>query len=92
LGRKRGPDKCCGKETPEKMKELLDYLLKGLLGKEKFEITEVEDEGRAVYTIKTDPENIGLIIGKGGHMIKTLRNILKVRATLEKKAVSLNVE
>ena len=92
MGRKRGPDKCCGKETLEKMKELLDYLLKGLLDKEKFEVTEAEDEDRAVYTIKTDPENIGLIIGKGGHMIKTLRNILKVRATLEKKAVSLNVE
>jgi predicted RNA-binding protein YlqC (UPF0109 family) len=74
------------------MQELLEFLLKGLLGKEKFEITEMEDEGRVVYTIKTAPENIGLVIGKGGHMIKTLRQVLKVRATLEKKAVSLNVE
>lgn len=74
------------------MKELLEFLLKGLLGEAKFEVIEAEDEGRVVYTIKTDPENIGLIIGKGGHMIKTIRNVLKVRATLEKKAVSLNVE
>ena len=74
------------------MKNLLEFLLKGLLGEAKLEITETEDEGRVAYTIKTDSENIGLIIGKGGHMIKTLRNILKVRATLEKKAVSLNVE
>ena len=74
------------------MKDLLEFLLKGLLGEAKFETTETEDEGRVVYTIKTDPESIGLIIGKGGHMIKTLRNVLKVRATLEKKAVSLNVE
>lgn len=74
------------------MKELLEFLLKGLLGKEKFEVIEAEDEGRIVYTIKTNPENVGLIIGRGGRMIKTLRNILKVRATLEKKAVSLNVE
>jgi predicted RNA-binding protein YlqC (UPF0109 family) len=74
------------------MKELLDYILKGLLADAKYEVIENEDQGRVVYTIKTDPENIGMIIGKGGHMIKTLRNILKVRATLEKKAVSLNVE
>lgn len=74
------------------MKDLLEFLLKGLLGEEKFEVFEAEDEGRVVYTIKTQPENIGLIIGKGGHMIKTIRNVLKVRATLEKKAVSLNVE
>jgi uncharacterized protein len=74
------------------MKELLEYLLKGLLGEEKFEIVEANDSGRITYTIKTAPENVGLIIGKGGHMIKSLRNVLKVRATLEKVAVFLNVE
>ena len=74
------------------MKELLEFLLKGLLGEEKFEIAEADDAGRTVYTIKTAPENVGLIIGKGGRMIKSLRNILKVRATLEKTAVNLNIE
>jgi predicted RNA-binding protein YlqC (UPF0109 family) len=73
------------------MKDLLEFLLKGVLGEEKFEIVETEDAGRIIYTIKTDPKNIGLVIGKGGHMIKSLRNTLKVRATLEKKAVALNV-
>lgn len=74
------------------MKELLEFLLKGLLGEVKFEIVEASDEGRFAYTIKTAPENIGLIIGKGGHTIKSIRNVLKVRATLEKVAVSVNVE
>lgn len=74
------------------MKELLEYLLKGLLGEEKYEIIETDDAGRKIYTIKTAPENVGLVIGKGGRMIKSLRNILKIRATLEKTAVSLNVE
>ncbi len=73
------------------MKNLLEYLLKGILGEEKFEIIETEEEGRINYSIKTDPQNIGMLIGKGGHMIKSLRNVLKVRATLEKKAVSLNI-
>ncbi len=73
------------------MKDLLNYLLKGLLGSEDFEITETENEGRLIYSIKTKPENIGLIIGKGGKMIHSLRSILKVRATLEKKAVNLEV-
>lgn len=73
------------------MKELLEYMIKGLLGEEKFEISEQSEAGRFVYTITTAPENIGLIIGKGGHMIKSIRNVLKVRATLEKVAVSVNV-
>lgn len=62
-----------------------------MLGDEKFSVDEAEEEGRIIYTIKTDPKNVGLIIGKGGHMIKSLRNVLKVRATLEKRAVSLNI-
>jgi predicted RNA-binding protein YlqC (UPF0109 family) len=73
------------------MKELLEFLLKGVLGEEKFNIEETSDAGRIIYTIKTDPKNVGLVIGKGGHMIKSLRNILKVRATLEKRAVALNI-
>lgn len=73
------------------MRDLLDFMLKGILDKEKFDIGETEDAGRVIYTITTDPKNIGLIIGKGGHMINALRNVLKVRATLEKKAVALNV-
>ncbi len=73
------------------MKDLLEFLLKGVLGEEKFEVIEAEDVGRIIYTIKTDPKNVGLVIGKGGRMIKSLRNVLKVRATLEKKAVALNI-
>lgn len=73
------------------MQDLLNFVLKGILDKEEFSIEEAEEEGRVIYTIKTDPKNIGLIIGKGGHMIKAIRNVLKVRATLEKRAVSLNV-
>lgn len=74
------------------MKDLLEYMLTGILGEEKFEIVEAEDGGRINYTIKSDPKNMGLIIGKGGRMIKSLRNLLKVRATLEKTSVNLNVE
>lgn len=73
------------------MKDLLDFMLKGILGSEKFDVSETEDAGRIIYTINTDSKNIGLIIGKGGHMIKSLRNVLKIRATLEKKAVAVNV-
>lgn len=73
------------------MKDLLNYLLKGVLGEEKFDITETEENGRILFNISTDPKNIGLLIGKGGKMIKNLRNVLKVRATLEKKVVSLNI-
>ena len=66
-------------------------MLKGVLGTEEYEVEESEDAGRVIFTIKTKPENVGLVIGKGGKTIKTLRSLLKVRATLEKKAVALNI-
>ena len=81
------------------MKKLLEFLVKGILGdrnlpagRQEFEIVETSDAGRVLFTIKTEPDQVGLIIGKGGHTIKSLRNVLKVRATLEKLAVSVNVE
>lgn len=73
------------------MNDLLNFMLKALLGEEEFSLAESETEGRIVYSIKTKPENVGLVIGKGGRMIHSLRNILKVRATLEKKAVGLEI-
>lgn len=74
------------------MKDLLEFLLKGILGNEKFEVNESQDLGRTLYSIKTEDKNKGLVIGKGGKMINALRNILKVRATLEKSAVNLQIE
>ena len=73
------------------MKNLLDFLLKGILGEESFEVSKSEDMGRTLYSIKTEDKNKGLIIGKGGRMINALRNILKVKATLEKTAVNVQV-
>ena len=73
------------------MRDLLNYLLKGILGEEKFDISESNEGGRTLYSIQTEDKNKGLIIGKGGRMISALRNILKVKATLEKRAVNLQV-
>jgi predicted RNA-binding protein YlqC (UPF0109 family) len=73
------------------MKQLLDYLVKGVSGTDDFEIEENEVGGRSEYLIRANPDYVGKIIGKGGKTIKAIRNLLKVRATLEKKAVGLSV-
>lgn len=74
------------------MKDLLSFLLDGILEEGSYEVNEETGEGRTLYRIKVAPENMGMVIGKGGRMIKSLRNILKVRATLEKTAVNLEIE
>lgn len=73
------------------MKTLLEFLLKGVLGEKKFTVSEETNDNFVNFSIKCEPEDIGLLIGKGGTTIKAIRNLLRVRATLEKKGVSINI-
>lgn len=74
------------------MRELLDFLLTGILGKEKYEVAETTEESHTNFVVSAKPGVIGMIIGKGGKTVRTIRNLLKVRATLEQKGVSVSVE
>ena len=74
------------------MKELLDFIIRNILGKDsKFEIIEEDDGSIVKLTVKTAEEDGGLVIGKGGKVIKAIRNILRIKATLEKKKIILLV-
>lgn len=79
------------------MKELLDFILRNILGKtSKFEVTEEDDlpaqaGGIVKLTVKTAEDEGGMVIGKGGKVIKAIRNILRIKATLEKKKIILLV-
>jgi len=74
------------------MKDLVEYLTKNITGSPDFEVEEKSENGLVTFVIKAKAEFIGLIIGKGGKTIKTIRNLVKVRATLEKKSVNISVE
>lgn len=73
------------------MKKLLEYILEGILGDKDFKVTEDVDGDFVKLSIKVEPEDMGMVIGKGGSTIKSIRNILRVRATLEKKGVSVEI-
>ena len=74
------------------MKDLITFLVKNITGSEDFEVEEREENSFTSFTIRAKGEYIGMVIGKGGKTIKMIRNLAKVRATLEKKSVNLTVE
>ncbi|MFZ5932502.1 MAG: KH domain-containing protein [Patescibacteria group bacterium] len=74
------------------MRQLLDFILAGIVGAQGYEIEENLEGDRSNFIIKAPNESIGIIIGKGGRIVKAIRNLMKVRATLEKKGVTLSVE
>ena len=72
------------------MKELLEYILKGILGEADFRVDEEVDGDFVRLSIKVEPEVTGIVIGKGGSTIKALRNILRVRAIRHKLSPSIS--
>lgn len=74
------------------MKELLEYILKEITKDNSILVTEDVDDNFSKLTIFAPKELMGIIIGKEGRIIKAIRNLLKVRATLEKKGVNVSVE
>jgi uncharacterized protein len=72
------------------MDELLTFILTGITGKD-VTYTKFEEEDRVVYEVTPETTDMGLIIGKEGRTVKAIQDILRVRARLENKFVSVRV-
>ena len=86
---------CIGffKKTINKMKSLLQHIISEILDNKDFKIEEDnQTEGFSKLKIVTKPENMGIIIGKKGRMIKAIRTLLKTKATLERIGFTLEIE
>lgn len=74
------------------MKELLEYIVKNLVSKpEAIKIDEQKSNGDVTLNLTVDPSDMGLIIGKGGGTIRSIRKLLTVRAIAENVRVNLQL-
>lgn len=75
------------------MKALLEYLVKSIVEKpKKVAIKESQQEGLNEYSIKVDPEDIKIVIGKNGQTIRALRILAKTKAIKQGKRINLQLE
>lgn len=74
------------------MQDLLEFLAREITGQSDIKVILEENQGFLNYKIVAPQDFMGLLVGKGGRTIKAIRNLLKVRATLEKKAVGVSIE
>ena len=76
------------------MKELLEYILKSIL--DNYDTITIEEDFEepnvVVYRIFAEDDQKGAIIGRGGRTIKSIRNILGIKAVREDKKVFVKVE
>lgn len=75
------------------MKKLLEFIVKSIVEKPEEAKINQSDEGEiTLLKIKVHPEDKKVIIGKSGRTIKALRNLVRIKATKEKKRVNLELE
>ena len=75
------------------MKELLEYLAKGLVEHpDAVQVTEVkEDDGTIVLELSVDEDDYGSVIGRGGRTAMALRTVVKVAAVKEQRRVFVDI-
>ena len=74
------------------MKNLIEYILIHLVQHpEEVSVVESEDDRGMIYTIHVHAEDIGRVIGKGGSVIQSIRNIGKIRAVKEGIHAYINI-
>jgi predicted RNA-binding protein YlqC (UPF0109 family) len=72
------------------MKHFLEYVVRRLVDNpDDVQVTETPGQGEVVYRIGLHPDDVGLVIGKGGHTIGSIRSLIN---TASKTGEHLAVE
>lgn len=74
------------------MKKLIEFLAKSLATEpDKVVVEEVVVDNRQIIKLSVANEDMGMIIGKSGRIIKAIRTLLKIKAIKENKRVYLEL-
>ena len=75
------------------MKDLLEYLAKGLVEHpDAVRVTEVqEDDGTLVLELSVNEDDYGSVIGRGGRTAQALRTVIKAAAVKEQRRVFVDI-
>ena len=75
------------------MEDLLNTLIEPLVSDiKKITIKRQETENGIKFIVNVPKEDIAKVIGKEGKMVKSIKNLLKIRAVKENKFVTLEIE
>ena len=75
------------------MEDLLKLLIEPLISSiNKVQIEKITQEGNIQFVISVPKEDIAKVIGKEGKMIKSIKNLLKIRAIKEKVFATVEVK
>lgn len=74
------------------MKETLTYILQAIVDNpDSVAVEEQDEEGTIHFTVTVAKEDMGKVIGKEGKVIRSIRNIMKIRAIKEDKRINITL-
>ncbi len=75
------------------MKELLEYLARGLVASpDDVHVTETEeDDGSLVLELSVAQDDYGSVIGRGGRTVAALRTVIKAAAGKQRRRVFVDI-
>ena len=74
------------------MKELLEYLARGLVEHpDEVHVEEVEEDDSTVLELSVSDDDYGAVIGRGGRTAAALRTLVKTAGTKRKRRVFLDI-
>ena len=75
------------------MKEFVEYLVKELVTKpEEVRVETEEIENFTVYRVHVAEEDMGIIIGKEGNTIRSIRNLAKAKAIFDNVHIKIEID
>jgi len=74
------------------MKDTLHFIVAAIVDSpDAVSIDEQEEEGFLNFIITVDPSDMGKVIGKEGKVIRSIRNIMKVKAMKQDKRIKISL-
>ncbi|MBV8946800.1 MAG: KH domain-containing protein [Solirubrobacterales bacterium] len=74
------------------MKELLEYLARGLVEHpDQVRVNEVQEDDTTVLELSVAEDDYGNVIGRGGRTAAALRTVVKTAATKSKRRVFVDI-
>lgn len=74
------------------MKDTLHYIVTSIVeNPDAVSIDETEQDDMTVFTVTVSKEDMGKVIGKEGKVIRSIRNVMKVKAMKENKRINISL-
>lgn len=74
------------------MKDTLHFIVASIVeNSDAVSIEESEQDDMTVFTVSVAKEDMGKVIGKEGKVIRSIRNVMKVKAMKENKRINISL-